>query len=91
MDESDKDQIFDPFFHDERGREGDRLGLSIVYGIVSQNKGQVDVESQPGSRDDIHHIPAPDRACLFVANPRGEGGACGAATRSYWLPRTTRT
>jgi len=43
-------QIFDPFFttKNTRGKRGSGLGLSIVYGIVTDHDGYVDMETELG-------------------------------------------
>ena len=42
------DKIFEPFFSTKDASSGTGLGLSVVYGIVRQHRGEVEVESQPG-------------------------------------------
>jgi len=44
-----KDRIFDPFFTTGAEGEGSGLGLSISYYIIKQMKGDIQVESVPGS------------------------------------------
>ncbi len=48
MDEYTRDHVFEPFFSMKKDNEGTGLGLAMVYGIVTQHKGFIHLDSEPG-------------------------------------------
>jgi two-component system, cell cycle sensor histidine kinase and response regulator CckA len=84
MDETTKAHLFEPYFTTkEQGKGSTGLGLSTVYGIVSQSGGHIGVHSSPGAGSTfVIHLPA---APPVVEAPRGEQAAAPSTTPSGTL------
>lgn len=68
MDEEVRAHLFEPFFTTKRTGQGVGLGMSMIYGIVTQSGGAVSVSSKPGmgTRVTIH---LPRHAAPAISTP----------------------
>ena len=74
IDEKTRSQIFDPFFTTKEQGKGTGLGLSVVYGVMKEHHGFVNVESAPdeGTTFNLYFPILQEPASAAVVKPDEE-------------------
>ena len=64
-----RERVFDPFFTTRETGKGTGLGLSMAYGMALQQRGMIDVHSEPGTGTTINvYLPTGEAAQTELAS-----------------------